>query len=482
MRERWVVLLGVRKERKKRKRDASGHTHLSKISIDGSHLDLMLDILVASPSPLPPSPASACAKASSKPSNNTDTSSQGRRSTAKRARDDGSSTAHSRGSLHCCVVAVPCSHVWGISSLRLAVPKGIAASTDKQTGVLRDLLTVQQRVGAGGLPRLDPRDDLGVLDEEFGRVVKRLEAVEHRLLSLPDVRKQGLWNCLDACGASQLVEATQRRLTLAQTALRTCKDEDDCEGQLKGMRRVLRRLGHVDKDGVLLSKGRLTCQITVADELIASELVFSGLVMSVSAVTLCGLLSCLVCSEKSKCEFVNLLATSGRGNAQEDSTSAGESKDDAEGSATAGERGESEQAKDASANGQGAASSSSSVARLMKEMAIPYRRLQAIAKRVVEAMNDARLEVDEEKYLEALQPSLAAPVMLWCTGASFAEVLNLTELFEGSLVRTLRQVAELLRQMAAASGAIGNPPLVQRLVESQKLLHRGVPFAGSLYL
>ena len=48
------------------------------------------------------------------------------------------------------------------------------------------------------------------------------------------------------------------------------------QSELKARRRVLRRLGYVDSDGVVTVKGRAAAVIQSADELVLTELMFSG--------------------------------------------------------------------------------------------------------------------------------------------------------------------------------------------------------------
>lgn len=47
--------------------------------------------------------------------------------------------------------------------------------------------------------------------------------------------------------------------------------------KLKGMRKVLRRLEYVDRNEVVTSKGRVAAVLFGADELLISEMLFSGL-------------------------------------------------------------------------------------------------------------------------------------------------------------------------------------------------------------
>jgi ATP-dependent RNA helicase DOB1 len=70
----------------------------------------------------------------------------------------------------------------------------------------------------------------------------------------------------------------------------------------------------------------------------------------------------------------------------------------------------------------------------------------------------------------------------WTNGASFAAVCKESELFEGSIVRSLRRLEELLRQLSAAAAAIGNEELVNRFAEGSQKIRRGVVFAASLYI
>ena len=54
--------------------------------------------------------------------------------------------------------------------------------------------------------------------------------------------------------------------------------------------------------------------------------------------------------------------------------------------------------------------------------------------------------------------------------------------FLGSIIRSMRRLEELLRQMAQASKNMGNAELETKFSESIKLLKRDIVFATSLYL
>ena len=62
--------------------------------------------------------------------------------------------------------------------------------------------------------------------------------------------------------------------------------------------------------------------------------------------------------------------------------------------------------------------------------------------------------------------------------------LQLTDQFEGSLIRVFRRLGELLRQMAQAAKVIGNSELKEKFEKASEMLERpnSVIFCSSLYL
>jgi ATP-dependent RNA helicase DOB1 len=73
-------------------------------------------------------------------------------------------------------------------------------------------------------------------------------------------------------------------------------------------------------------------------------------------------------------------------------------------------------------------------------------------------------------------------VAAWCRGAKFADLYKQTDVFEGSLVRAIRRLEELLRQVAAALRTIGDASLAERFDAAIGRIKRDIVFAASLYL
>jgi ATP-dependent RNA helicase DOB1 len=73
-------------------------------------------------------------------------------------------------------------------------------------------------------------------------------------------------------------------------------------------------------------------------------------------------------------------------------------------------------------------------------------------------------------------------VYAWCKGAKFIDIQKLTHSYEGTTIRTLRRLAELVRQMTAAAKALGNHELEAKFEKGEELLKRDIVFCSSLYL
>lgn len=95
---------------------------------------------------------------------------------------------------------------------------------------------------------------------------------------------------------------------------------------------------------------------------------------------------------------------------------------------------------------------------------------------------EARLPLEEDTYVERFKPFLMDIVFSWCNGSSFKDLCNMTDIFEGSIVRCMRRLEELLRQMVQASKTIGNTELEDKFNTAIKMIKRDIVFSSSLYL
>jgi ATP-dependent RNA helicase DOB1 len=193
--------------------------------------------------------------------------------------------------------------------------------------------------------------------------------------------------------------------------------------ELKNMKRVLRRLGFCSQADVIDMKGRVACEITSGDELLLTEMLFNGAFAELTPHQINSLLSCFVFDEKTE-----------------------------------------------------------QPARLTEELQQPLTMMQDLAKRIATVAKESDLDVDPQEYIEKFKPSLMDVVFAWSRGASFSEVCKQTDAYEGSIIRCMRRLEELLRQMCQASKVIGNTELENKFSEAIAFIKRDIVFAGSLYI
>ncbi|CAI0388045.1 unnamed protein product [Linum tenue] len=120
---------------------------------------------------------------------------------------------------------------------------------------------------------------------------------------------------------------------------------------------------------------------------------------------------------------------------------------------------------------------------LRTELAKPLQQLQESARKIAEIQYECKLEINVEEYVEStVRPFLMDVIYCWSKGASFAEVIQMTDIFEGSIIRSARRLDEFLNQLRAAAQAVGETSLEEKFEAACKSLQRGIMFANSLYL
>lgn len=91
-------------------------------------------------------------------------------------------------------------------------------------------------------------------------------------------------------------------------------------------------------------------------------------------------------------------------------------------------------------------------------------------------------QVDVDEYVDKFKFGLMEVVLKWCKGDKFADIIKNQDLFEGSVIRCIRRLEELVVQMAGVCKVIGNEDLGQKFLAASKMMKRDIVFAASLYL
>lgn len=98
-------------------------------------------------------------------------------------------------------------------------------------------------------------------------------------------------------------------------------------------------------------------------------------------------------------------------------------------------------------------------------------------------MIESKVQIDKEEYVKSFKPDMIDVTLHWCRGASFKEICDEAEdIYEGTIIRAFRRLAELMEQLVAGCATIGDAELKGKIEEGIKSLKRGVPFSASLYL
>lgn len=194
---------------------------------------------------------------------------------------------------------------------------------------------------------------------------------------------------------------------------------------------VLRRLGYIGGDaptgGEVRLKGRAACEVNTTDSLVLTELIFENVLDALDPPEVAALLSGLIVQERFDSDGAVPVPTAG----------------------------------------------------LRAATAATTRLLTALGG--VQA--EAGLPVAPLEYVrEAAKFGLLPAVYAWASGEPFRTICGYVDAPEGTIVRCVTRLAELLRETANVGRVIGNAQLVAKAEAASALIRRDIIFAASLYV
>ncbi|KAI9843895.1 MAG: ATP-dependent RNA helicase mtr4 [Sclerophora amabilis] len=315
------------------------------------------------------------------------------------------------------VIPVLLSCIDSIGHIRIFLPKDLRP-LDQRNTVQKSLEEVKKRF-PDGIAVLDPIENMGITDDSFKKLLRKIEVLESRLLSNPlhnSPRLADLYNqYAHKMALSGKIKGIKKQITAALSIMQL--------DELKYRKRVLRRLGFINEADVVQLKARVACEISTGDELLLSELLFNRFFNELTPEQCAAVLSCFIFEEKSN---------------------------------------ETPQLKD--------------------ELAKPFRDIRGQAQIIAKVSQESKLALNEAEYCDGFKPQLMEVVYAWAHGSSFAQICKMTDVYEGSLIRLFRRLEELLRQIAQAARVMGSEDLQQKLEESLTKVKRDIVAAQSLYL
>ncbi len=152
-------------------------------------------------------------------------------------------------------------------------------------------------------------------------------------------------------------------------------------------------------------QGRVACEINSGDELVATELIFSGLLNTLSPAEAVALMSALVFQER---------------------------VDD--------------------------------LPRATPRLAAAQETLCTLAREAGVLQRQMGMTIDPDEFVQqALKFGLIEVVFEWANGTNFAEICQMTKVMEGAIVRTIMRLEETCREFRDAARIMGNTQLLEQV-------------------
>ncbi|KAJ1984889.1 Antiviral helicase ski2 [Dimargaris verticillata] len=187
---------------------------------------------------------------------------------------------------------------------------------------------------------------------------------------------------------------------------------------------VLQTLQCIDMQGTVQLKGRVACEINTADELVLTELILENILADFAPPEIAAMLSCFIFQERCPSEPYLVPA----------------------------------------------------LERAKAELIATTRKVAAIQEAC------GIIDVREEEAVEStLRFGLMEVVYEWARGLTFNEITELTDVQEGTIVRTIVRLEDTCREVRAAARTIGDSQLYQKMEQVSALIKRDIVFTTSLY-
>jgi antiviral helicase SKI2 len=77
---------------------------------------------------------------------------------------------------------------------------------------------------------------------------------------------------------------------------------------------------------------------------------------------------------------------------------------------------------------------------------------------------------------------LVEVVYNWADGVSFREIMGLTDVMEGTIVRVVTRLDETCREVMSVARLVGDPGLYAKMERAREMIRRDVVFTASLYM
>uniref|UniRef100_A0A8B9R9N8 SKI2 homolog, superkiller viralicidic activity 2-like n=1 Tax=Astyanax mexicanus TaxID=7994 RepID=A0A8B9R9N8_ASTMX len=185
--------------------------------------------------------------------------------------------------------------------------------------------------------------------------------------------------------------------------------------------KVLKELKYIDESDAVQLKGRVACQIS-SHELLLTELLFENTLSLLAPEESAALLSCLVFTQNTQIE-----------------------------------------------------------PHIPNTIQEGIDRVLCVAQRIGELQRECGIAQTAEDYVSQFKFGLTEVVYCWARGMPFAEIAMLTDVQEGTVVRCIQRLDEVLKEVRQAARIVGDSVLGSKMERASLAIRRDIVFTASLY-
>uniref|UniRef100_A0A672Z982 SKI2 homolog, superkiller viralicidic activity 2-like n=1 Tax=Sphaeramia orbicularis TaxID=375764 RepID=A0A672Z982_9TELE len=108
-------------------------------------------------------------------------------------------------------------------------------------------------------------------------------------------------------------------------------------------------------------------------------------------------------------------------------------------------------------------------------------RVLSVAQRIGELQRDCGIPQTAEEFVGQFKFGLTEVVYCWARGMPFAEIAQLTDVQEGTVVRCIQRLDEVLKEVRQAARIVGDSVLGSKMEKASLAIRRDIVFTASLY-
>ncbi|CAG9834639.1 unnamed protein product [Diabrotica balteata] len=261
--------------------------------------------------------------------------------------------------------------------------------------------------------------DLKVNDQELYMGLQKMYEIKDKLIDhLPSTRIPNFDRQFWIVFSRKFLEEKKKDLEF-QLSNASLSLYPDYENRIE----LLRRLNYVDGQNKIQLKGYVACEIGM-NELLLTELILRNILTKLKAAEVASLLSALVFRGRSQDEAFD---------------------DDG----------------------------------LTPDLRKAIKEIQDVHREI--GTKELSLGIQTDEFQEELNFGLVHFVYEWATNKPFAEIMKLTDIQEGIIVRCIQQLNETIMDVRDAARIVGDPELKNKMEEASASIKRDIVFTASLY-